>query len=141
MTSNPNEILREAAAPSAEDDDVVGAEALEPIEDEAPPVAAAAGPETQGERFFWVRLAAILLVAGAVGWLGVQQVGTRSASIRIAYKLARIHEELREQADANRRDAALLTGRMEANALRSEAVGRFGMRVPGAADTVEVKAR
>ena len=91
-------------------------------------------PSGDSERLFWLRLAGILLVAAVFGALGVAQVRHRSAGIGTAYELARMHDELREQVDSNRRDAARLTGRLDPTVLRREAEERFEMRVPPAAE-------
>ncbi len=91
-------------------------------------------PSGRSERLFWLRVAGILIVAAVLGVLGVKQVRRRSAGIGTAYELARMHDELREQVDANRRDAAKLTGRLDPTVLRLEAEGRFDMRVPSSAD-------
>ncbi|GEM_PF-3297352 len=91
------------------------------------------------ERFFWWRVAAILAVMVTVGSMGVWRVQERSSGVRTAYKLARLHDALREQVELNRRLEARLTHKKEPNRLQQEASVHFGMRTPRPNETWEIQ--
>lgn len=90
------------------------------------------------ERFFWWRVAAIVVVMVTVGALGVMRVRERSSNVRTAYKLARLHDALREQVELNRRLQASLTGKKDPTRLQDEAVQSFGMQTPPPQHTWEI---
>jgi hypothetical protein len=88
-------------------------------------------------RFVW-KLAVIMAVGVLFASLGVWKVRQRSAGVRTAYKLAHLHDQLREQVELNRRHQAALAGKKDPNRLRREALGSIGMRTPGLDETREV---
>jgi len=92
----------------------------------------------RSERFFWTRVLAILLVAGAVATAGIGQVRRSSAGIRTAYELVKANDELRAQIESNRHQEAKLTGLKNPNDLRREAQDHWQMHVPGADEQIEV---
>lgn len=92
----------------------------------------------RSERFFVLRLVAILAAAGTVGSVGVMQVRRSSAGIRTAYELVQANDALREEIEANRHLEAQLVGLKNPNDLRREAQDVWEMHVPGADEQVEV---
>lgn len=90
------------------------------------------------ERFFWWRVAAIVAFFVTVATFGVIRVQERSSSVRTAYKLARLHDALREQVELNHRLAAELTGKKEPTRLQSEAKNELGMRTPSPTESWEI---
>ena len=90
------------------------------------------------ERLFWWRVAAILAIACTLGSVGVWRVRERSAGVRTAYELARLHDALREQVEENRRLSAALTGKKDPTRLHAEATGRLHMRTPQPDETWEI---
>lgn len=90
------------------------------------------------ERFFWWRVVAVIAVVAMFASLGVFRVRERSSSVRTAYKLARLHDALREQVELNRRLSAELTGKKEPTRLREEASLRLNMRTPQPDETWEI---
>lgn len=90
------------------------------------------------ERFFWWRVAAIVVVFVTVATAGVMRVRERSSSVRTAYKLARLHDALREQVELNHRLQAELTGKKEPTRLQEEAKSELGMRTPTPDETWEI---
>jgi len=91
------------------------------------------------ERFFWWRVAAILLISVGIGWLGITQVERRSAGVRTAHRLALVHDQLREQVEVNRRLAAQLTGKKDPVQLATEAKEQLNMKSPEPNQKVEVR--
>ena len=87
-------------------------------------------------RFVW-KLVIILAGGLLFGCLGMWKVQERSAGVRTAYKLAHLHDQLREQVELNRRHQAALASKKDPNRLRREALG-IGMRTPALDEAREV---
>ena len=91
------------------------------------------------ERFFWWRVAALLVVSACVAWLGISHVEHRSAGVRTAHQLALVHDQLREQVEINRRLGAQLTGKKDPVQLAQEAKQKLKMKSPEPGVQVEVR--
>ena len=89
------------------------------------------------ERIFWWRVVAIVAVVAFIASFGVFRVRERSSSVRTAYKLARLHDALREQVEFNRRIEADLTGKKDPTRLREEGL-KLKMRTPQPDETWEI---
>lgn len=90
-----------------------------------------------GERFFWLRVALILIVAILIGTAGVLRVEVRSAGIRDAARLAAVDDERREASEVNRQLEAKLVGALDPVEMLEDA-DRRGMPAPDPEQTVEV---
>ena len=101
------------------------------------PKSAIACAEASERHFVW-KLTLIVALGVLVAWLGVRQVKHRSAGVRTAYRLAVLHDQLREQVELNRRHAAALASKKDPNRLRDEAERVWNMRAPGTRKQLEL---
>ncbi len=133
MTGSSPEGIGSAAAPRGPAPSNLAAARAEALSRSAIARAAAS------ERFFWWRVVALLGLCAVLGWFGIERVKQRSAGIRTAHQLARVHDQLREQVEVNRRLETRLIGKKEPVELAREAKDKLKMRSPRPGEQVEVQ--